>query len=155
MGIPQIDAVVSGEIGGSNGMRPFAVAAALDVPVVDTDLMGRAFPRVDMALPYVFEAALPTPAMISDCRGNIQICTSSDSPRRFENLMRAAAVELGLYSALTLAPLTLDVIQNFTAQRSVSLAWYLGRAIKIARRQKTDFVEGLVSCTDHHPLARS
>jgi DUF917 family protein len=39
-----ISAVMSSEIGGSNGLAPVAWASALGLPLVDADGMGRAFP---------------------------------------------------------------------------------------------------------------
>ena len=37
---------ISDEIGGGNGIQPIIVAAELDKPVLDADLMGRAYPNV-------------------------------------------------------------------------------------------------------------
>jgi DUF917 family protein len=80
--------VLAAEIGGSNGMRTFAMAAAMDLPVVDADTMGRACPRVDMSLPYVFDAATPAPAVITDARGNVSVIARAQDATRFENLVR-------------------------------------------------------------------
>ena len=41
-------AVMSSEIGGSNGLEPVAWAAQIGLPLVDADSMGRAFPEVQM-----------------------------------------------------------------------------------------------------------
>ena len=41
-------AVMSLEIGGGNSIQPFMAAAILDLPVVDGDCMGRAFPEAQM-----------------------------------------------------------------------------------------------------------
>ena len=40
--------VMAVEIGGGNGLAPFMAAAFLDIPVVDADAMGRAFPEAQM-----------------------------------------------------------------------------------------------------------
>ena len=37
---------ISDEIGGGNGIQPIIVAAEMDKPVLDADLMGRAYPNV-------------------------------------------------------------------------------------------------------------
>ena len=42
-------AVMTGEIGAENGILPLLVAALMDVPVVDADTMGRAFPEMQMS----------------------------------------------------------------------------------------------------------
>ena len=38
--------VLSCEIGGGNGLEPLALGARLGLPVIDADLMGRAFPEL-------------------------------------------------------------------------------------------------------------
>ena len=139
------DALMPAEIGGSNGMRPFAAAAALDIPVVDADTMGRAFPKIDMALPYVFGKASPAPAVLSDARGNVQIIARVEDSHRFENIVRASAVELGLYTAVSMAPLKGDVVDKYCCTGVLSLAWFMGRAICLARKRKEDVVNALVS----------
>ncbi len=80
--------ILSAEIGGSNGMRPFAMAASMGIPVIDADTMGRAFPRVDMSLPYVFKVASPAPAVVSDARGNVNVVARVEDATRFENMVR-------------------------------------------------------------------
>ncbi len=51
----KIDAIVSVEIGGANGLLPLVAAAELGVPVVDADCMGRALPALDMVTPIIEE----------------------------------------------------------------------------------------------------
>ena len=50
-------AVMSSEIGGSNGLEPIAWAAEMGLPIVDADSMGRAFPEVQQVTQYVTAAA--------------------------------------------------------------------------------------------------
>jgi DUF917 family protein len=40
--------LVSIEIGGMNGIDPLLTAAELGIPVIDADLMGRAFPELQV-----------------------------------------------------------------------------------------------------------
>lgn len=42
-----IDALVSIEVGGLNGIMPLVAALDLELPLVDADLCGRALPRLD------------------------------------------------------------------------------------------------------------
>ena len=44
----QLAAVMAGEIGGGNGIEPLVVGSRLGLPVVDGDLMGRAFPELQV-----------------------------------------------------------------------------------------------------------
>ena len=41
-----LTALLSFEMGGGNGLEPLAVGARMGLPVVDADLMGRAFPEM-------------------------------------------------------------------------------------------------------------
>ena len=49
-------AIVAGEIGGGNGLEALNVAAAMDLPVVDADFMGRAFPELQVASACILHA---------------------------------------------------------------------------------------------------
>lgn len=149
LGIPGYDAIMAAEIGGSNGMRTFASGATMDIPVVDADMMGRAFPKIDMALPYVFGQATPAPAVLSDARGNVQVVAKVEDTHRFESIVRSACIELGLYTALSLAPLPRSVVDRTCCMGGLSLAWFMGRAISLARRRKEDPIKALVSCPRH------
>jgi len=41
------EAIVADEIGGGNGLAAFPSSAYYDIPVVDGDLMGRAYPTIE------------------------------------------------------------------------------------------------------------
>lgn len=148
LGIKGYDAIMAAEIGGSNGMRTFASAASMDIPIVDADTMGRAFPKVDMALPYVFGEAKPAPAVLSDARGNVQVIAQVEDSHRFESIIRSACVELGLYTALSLAPLSRTVVDRTCCLGGLSFAWFMGRAVCLSRQRKEDPTKALVSAED-------
>ncbi|KEF51868.1 uncharacterized protein A1O9_12206 [Exophiala aquamarina CBS 119918] len=143
-GLDKFAGVMAAEIGGSNGMRAFAVATALDIPVIDADEIGRAFPRVDMSLPFVYKAASPCPAVLSDARANTQVVVSTENATKFENMARCVAVELGLFVGLAMA-INSDVISKYCVHRSLSMSWFLGKAICTARIMKADIVDALIS----------
>lgn len=46
MGLQDFVGVISDEIGGGNGLQPTILSAEMDRPVLDGDLMGRAYPNV-------------------------------------------------------------------------------------------------------------
>lgn len=144
LGIEGYDAMMAAEIGGSNGTRPFASAVAMNLPIVDADMMGRAFPKIDMALPYVYGHATPAPGVLSDARGNVQVIARVENSHRFENLVRAGCVETGLFTALSLAPLKGSVVEKHCCLGVLSLAWFMGRAMCLARKNKRNVVKALV-----------
>lgn len=45
---PRLAAIMAGEVGGANGLEPLVAASRLGLPVVDGDLMGRAFPELQV-----------------------------------------------------------------------------------------------------------
>lgn len=117
----------------------------MDLPIVDTDTMGRAFPRVDLGLPYVYGEAVPYPAVFTDPRGNIQIIAAAEDYHRFETMGRAACVELGGSAAMALNPLSGAVIQKYCCHRGLPSAWFIGREIYLARIKKTSPAKAVVS----------
>ena len=61
-----------------------------------------------------------------------------------EKLLRTTAVELGLSCASSSNPLPGSVIKETAVQNTLSQAWYLGRAVHLARRQKTSYTDAIV-----------
>lgn len=59
--------------------------------------------------------------------------------------MRTTAIELGLGCAVCANPLSGAAIKSHGIPNSMSLAWYLGRAIHIAKRLKRSYVDAIVS----------
>ena len=45
-GMTDCDGAISDEIGGGNGVQPMIIAGDMGKPVLDADLMGRAYPNV-------------------------------------------------------------------------------------------------------------
>lgn len=85
------------EIGGANSTVPLVVGASMGLPIVDADGMGRAFPELQMFLPFVYGCA-PYPAAIGDEKGNVTAIASADSAKTLENFFRKKTVEFGWVS---------------------------------------------------------
>ncbi|EPE04213.1 hydantoinase [Ophiostoma piceae UAMH 11346] len=144
--IDSFQAVLTDEIGGGNGMSAFATGVHYDIPVVDGDAMGRAYPTMYHAIPYVYGQPI-APCALSDAQGNVNVIMSADSPERVERLLRTAAVELGLGCAVCAKPLPGNVIKKYVVPNTISQAWYLGRAVHIARRSKTSLTDAIFATT--------
>jgi DUF917 family protein len=123
----QVAALMAGEIGGGNGVLPIAWAAAMHLPVVDADGMGRAFPEVPQVTMQL-AGIPPSPAVITDERGNL-IVFRTISGQWMERLERAAAVEFGGAASSTEFSLTAAQARGATVRNSVSLAIRIGEAI--------------------------
>ena len=126
-----VAALMSTEIGGGNGLLPITWAAAIGLPVVDADGMGRAFPEVPQVTMHL--AGIPvSPAVMTDERGNLVVFRTI-SGHWMERLERAAAVEFGGAASSTEFSLTAAQARGATVRNSVSLAIRIGEALAGAR----------------------
>lgn len=142
VGNKTIDGICIDEIGGGNGMSVFPTGVHFDVPIVDGDAMGRAYPTMYHATFSVYGYSL-TPCVLSDARGNTSVVMNADTPVRLESLLRTAAIELGLGCAVCANPLPGSVIKSHGVPNTLSLAWYIGRAVHNARRKKINYVDAI------------
>ncbi|KAE8331900.1 hypothetical protein BDV39DRAFT_167784 [Aspergillus sergii] len=135
-------AIVTDEIGGGNGLSAFPSGVMYDIPVVDGDLMGRAYPTLEHCTPYVYGLS-STPCAVADGRGNVSIILHAESNRRAETMARSQCVDLGNRVALSTAPLTGAETKKYIIPNTISQAWYIGRAVYRARRSKTDMIQAI------------
>ncbi|KAB8237171.1 uncharacterized protein BDW43DRAFT_322600 [Aspergillus alliaceus] len=142
-GCAKFDAIIAAEIGGGNGMSAFPTGVFYDIPVLDGDHMGRAFPTIGHILPYIYGAPI-TPCAISDCRDNAALITSTESNGKVEKLLRSMAVELGLMTGVSPTPLPGTLVKRYCVPNTISQAWYLGRAVRRAQQLKVDVVESIL-----------
>lgn len=125
------------EIGGSNGLCPFRVSSKLGVPVVDCDLMGRAYPTHWQTIPSAYSKdgqPVYPPTVISNGNGNTVIISESKSDFLLEKVMRASLSELGCTVDLVNPPMSAEDVQKNTIHGSLSLSWRIGRAVRISRQ---------------------
>jgi DUF917 family protein len=154
LNIKNFDALIGPEIGGANGMISLAAGAYMDLPVVDADFMGRAYPKIDLSLPYIFNQSVPWPATMTDARKNSLLIMECEDSARFETMARANAIELGLYSAITLNPISGETIRGYCPRRTLSASWFLGRLVYLARIKKTNVTKSIVSSVIHKHSSR-
>ena len=138
----EVVAVMSSEIGGSNGLLPVAWAAQLGLPLVDADSMGRAFPEVQMVSQHVAGRPLELIAM-TDPEGTVLTLVPA-TPEWGERVARAAAMAFG--GTATLADYVMPVAdaRGAVVVGSVSRALAIGRAVAAAEEP----VAGLLACID-------
>jgi DUF917 family protein len=80
-------AVMSLEIGGGNSIQPFMAAALLDLPVVDADCMGRAFPEAQMTSFAIHDLQM-YPLTLADVRDNAVVVARAASWKWMERISR-------------------------------------------------------------------
>ncbi|KPM35113.1 hypothetical protein AK830_g11466 [Neonectria ditissima] len=142
LGIKSFQGMFTDEIGGGNGMSAFPTGVHFDVPVIDGDAMGRAYPTMYHATFSVYGHSL-VPCVLSDARGNSSVVMNTDSPVRLESILRTTAIELGLGCAVCANPLPGSAVKSHGVPNTLSLAWYLGRAVHLARRKKISYVDAI------------
>lgn len=123
----KVAALMSAEIGGSNGLAPVSWCARAGLPLLDADGMGRAFPEVPQVTMEVAGIS-PNPAVMTDERGNIVIFEGIDG-HWMERMERAAAVEFGGQAYSSEYQMTVSQAKTATARGTVTLAIRIGEAI--------------------------
>jgi DUF917 family protein len=124
------------EIGGLNSVIPFCLAARQRLPVVDADLMGRAFPELQMCMPTLFGGAA-APMAIADDKGNFSIIDAVDNLWT-ERLARSHTIDMGCAALIGLYPLPAERLRACTIANSLRTAQELGRLVRETRQAHGD-----------------
>ncbi|WP_366653667.1 DUF917 domain-containing protein [Fodinicurvata sp. EGI_FJ10296] len=136
-------AVMSVEIGGGNALSPFLAAAIADIPVVDADAMGRAYPEAQMTSFAIGDLPM-FPLTLADVRDNDVIVARAASWKWMERISRKVCTEVGSTAATCKAPRTGREVKDWGIQNTVTKAIAIGRTIMEARRVHDDPVAALV-----------
>lgn len=135
------DAVCSMECGGLNSTIPILVAAQTRLPLLDGDGMGRAFPELQMETFSVY--GVPgTPACVVDEDGNTVICEAS-SDVEMEWLLRGVTIRMGGAAYLAHYPMSGADFKRTAVRNTLTLAFELGRAVRVARAGQNDPVKAV------------
>ncbi|KAJ4486286.1 hypothetical protein J3R30DRAFT_3655485 [Lentinula aciculospora] len=151
------DAVIALEIGGGNGLQGLILGAStnMNIPTIDGDWMGRAYPVAWQITPVVWEGerALFLPTAISDGNGNHmvillfdatclsknltfnseQLMLSATSERQIERAFRAALSEMGSHVGCAKGPCSGKDMKTWVIEHTISLSWRIGRSIALCR----------------------
>lgn len=133
------------EIGGSNAFAPLHIAGKLGLPIVDADLIGRAFPELQMVSTTVHGFA-PTECFMGDVFGNTVVINCPDL-HRVEKYARQLTMAFG-----SSAPIVLHTFKGHEAKRlmipgSVTRACEIGATILRAQREHGDVVRAVLALT--------
>jgi hypothetical protein len=137
-------AVVCGEIGGGNSMVPLEVAARVNLPVVDADPMGRAFPELQMDT-FNIGGVSTAPAALADEKGNVLVIARTQDPLWTERLGRVVTVAMGGSAGLAMPALRGRQLKEAGIWGSYTLARRIGLAVRRAQRDKIRPEEALAS----------
>lgn len=146
LGYHDFQGIVADEIGGGNGIVTLPTSARFDRPVIDCDFMGRAYPTIEHCTAYVYGHPV-MPAAMADAKGNVSVVVRAENNTKLEAMFRTTCVELGNSVAVTGKPLSGRVIKDYAIPNTVSQAWFLGRAVLLAKRNKIDIIEAINEIT--------
>src|ERR671924_1448010 len=142
-------AIMSLEIGGGNAIQPFMAAALLDVPVVDGDCMGRAFPEAQMTSFAIHDLPM-YPLTLADVRDNAVIVARAQSWKWMERLSRTACVAVGSIAGTCKAPRTGKEVKECGILGTTTKAIRIGQAVQAARREHRDPVQAVLEAEGGH-----
>ncbi len=139
-------AVMATEAGGVNSTLAMVVAVARGIPLVDADLVGRAFPELQMCTPTLYGTPA-CPMSLSDDKGNASILQAV-SNRWAERLARTLTIEMGCWSLIALYPMRGRQIAVECVQRTPSTLIAIGAASRIARAENRDPIDAICAVTN-------
>lgn len=134
--------IACAEVGGVNSTIPIAAAAALGLPLVDADGMGRAFPELQMVLPTLY-GVTASPLAFSDEKGNTGVLQTADNSWT-ERIARVACVEMGCSVMISGFSMSGAAARQSLVAGSLSRCIDIGQRIAEAREAKTDPVAAVV-----------
>lgn len=130
--------MISIEIGGGNGLQSMIVGAStnMDLPVVDGDWMGRAYPTKWQTTPVVFNERplIWSPVAMADGNGNVVIMPTATSDLQVERILRAALSQMGSSVGMADPPVTGSECRRWAVEHTISQSWRIGRAVVKARQ---------------------
>lgn len=124
------------EVGGVNSTIPVAAAAALGLPLIDGDGMGRAFPELQMVIPTLY-GVTASPLAIADEKGNAAVLSTVDN-HWTERIARVACVEMGCSVMIAGFSMSGATARDALVRDSLSLCLTIGHGIEQARTDKID-----------------
>ncbi len=118
-------AILCIEAGGLNSTIPFIAAAKMQLPIVDGDAMGRAFPELQM-VSFTLGGMMATPMAMMDEKGN-GATFDTISNAWTEKLARALTIEMGGAAMVSLYPVTAGQCRDYLIRGSLTKAHRIGQ----------------------------
>ncbi|MFQ5966477.1 MAG: DUF917 domain-containing protein [Acidimicrobiia bacterium] len=130
---------VCAEAGGLNSTMPFVTAARLDLPLVDADGMGRAFPEVQMCTPTIYGISA-TPMALADEKGNTAVVDAVDNLWT-ERIARTICIDMGASALIALYSQSGQELKTSMIPGTLTLAQELGSLVNRSRADHADPIE--------------
>lgn len=141
-------AILSAEIGGANALAPIVASCRSGIPILDGDLLGRAFPQLQMASTNLFGVSC-APSFMADSLDNTMIVNATDA-NKLEEIARHITVACGSSLAIGMYVMTGKQAKQAVIRGSVSKTIELGN-IALA---KGDYLNQLCKATGGQIIGR-
>lgn len=132
----KITAIIPAEGAGFNALLPILVGAACNKPIVDGDCMGRAFPELQMTIPYMYgKNEIPSHAVVANCKDTKFI--NADNITDLEKSARELVISKGGSVVITYMPMTGKQAKSWCVPGTLGFCNALGvllRKTRIANR---------------------
>ena len=138
----KVAATVASEIGGGNTAAALHVAAGLNIPMVDGDLMGRAGPELHQSTAHIFNVPVSPAAIVSESGNSVLIEKYADIDD-YEALARYVAVLAGTHAAVIDTPMTKQVAMNTVVKDTITKSMAVGRTVRQANASGNDPVDSV------------
>jgi DUF917 family protein len=145
--------IMSLEIGGGNSIQPLMAAAHLKRPVIDSDMMGRAYPEAQMTSVAVGDLK-PCPLTSVDVRGLESVVGSVPTWKWMERVSRKICVEYGSIASTCKAPRTGAEVKRWGIPHTTSKSIEIGHAVRAAQARHEDPIAALLAVEPGRVLFR-
>jgi uncharacterized protein len=126
-----VRAMMCFETGGVNAILPIVWAARANLPMVDADIMGRAFPELQMTTAHLAGLSA-APVVLTDERGNV-VTVDDISNEWAERIARGVATTFGGAASAAIYPMTTADARRAAIPGTLSRALTLGRQVLAAK----------------------
>lgn len=140
------------EAGGVNSMLPLALAAQLNIPVIDVDGMGRAFPELQMTTFYL-DGISATPMILADEKGNTSLLNTIDN-NWTERIARSITIQMGGSAIVAGYTMRGRHLKESGVHNILHLEEQIGKSIRTARIDGYDPIDKILELTDGFELFR-
>jgi uncharacterized protein len=141
----RLEGLLPFEIGGVNTIVALALGMRLGLPVVDADIMGRAYPELNLVTLTLY-GVKATPFALADEHGNRVVMNTVDNDWT-ERLGRAIAIEFGAICPGMGYAVTARQAREGAILGTLSRAQAIGAAIRRAESEKRDAIADILEVT--------
>ena len=138
LGLDDFEATLCFEVGGSNGLTPLLSGSEEHPvrPMVDGDLMGRAYPTWEMITPSLYNNEVNNllPVSLASGTGTDMLLQKAQDTLAVDSVLRACCVTMGCSAGVVSRPLTAEEFLNQGLLNTHSLSWRIGWAITLTQR---------------------